>query len=83
MHREEDNVICDINLMPKSTIIRRKITKEWAKRFRMGQEFLEDDKRPGRPVEVIPEDQVALVEELVQERQQNQIKNSIKTRAIK
>nr|CAI5863595.1 unnamed protein product [Callosobruchus analis] len=39
--------------------------KEWAKRFRMGQEFLEDDERPGRPVEVITEDKVALVEELV------------------
>nr|CAI5864709.1 unnamed protein product [Callosobruchus analis] len=31
----------------------------------MGQEFLEDDERPGRPVEVITEDKVALVEELV------------------
>nr|CAI5868660.1 unnamed protein product [Callosobruchus analis] len=31
----------------------------------MGQELLEDDERPGRPVEVITEDKVALVEELV------------------
>nr|CAI5826966.1 unnamed protein product [Callosobruchus analis] len=31
----------------------------------MGQEFLEDDERPGRPVEVITEDKVALVEKLV------------------
>nr|CAI5853552.1 unnamed protein product [Callosobruchus analis] len=31
----------------------------------MGQEFLEDDERPGRPVEVITEDKVVLVEELV------------------
>nr|CAI5850687.1 unnamed protein product [Callosobruchus analis] len=31
----------------------------------MGQEILEDDARPGRPVEVITEDKVALVEELV------------------
>nr|CAI5863415.1 unnamed protein product [Callosobruchus analis] len=29
------------------------------------QEFLEDDERPGQPVEVITEDKVALVEELV------------------
>nr|CAI5864485.1 unnamed protein product [Callosobruchus analis] len=40
------------------------VVKEWAKRFRMGQEFLEDDERPGRPVEMITEDKVALVEEL-------------------
>nr|CAI5865571.1 unnamed protein product [Callosobruchus analis] len=31
----------------------------------MGQEFLEDDERPKRPVEVIMEDKVALVEEVV------------------
>nr|CAI5848806.1 unnamed protein product [Callosobruchus analis] len=36
------------------------VVKEWAKRFRMGQEFLEDDERPGRSV-----DKVVLVEELV------------------
>nr|CAI5834752.1 unnamed protein product [Callosobruchus analis] len=41
------------------------VVKEWAKRFRMGQKFLEDDERPGRPVKVITEDKVALVEELV------------------
>nr|CAI5853223.1 unnamed protein product [Callosobruchus analis] len=41
------------------------VLKKWAKRFRMGQEFLEDDKSPGRPVEVITEDKEALVEELV------------------
>nr|CAI5832631.1 unnamed protein product [Callosobruchus analis] len=41
------------------------VVKELAKRFLMGQEFLEDDERPGRPVEVIAEDKVALVEELV------------------
>nr|CAI5836659.1 unnamed protein product [Callosobruchus analis] len=39
--------------------------KEWAKRLRMGQEFLEDDESPGRPVEVITENRAALVEELV------------------
>lgn len=39
--------------------------KEWAKRFRMGQESLEDDARTGRPVEVITEDIVAIVEEVV------------------
>nr|CAI5849363.1 unnamed protein product [Callosobruchus analis] len=33
----------------------------------MGQEFLEDDERSGRPVEVTTEDKVALVEELVLE----------------
>nr|CAI5865271.1 unnamed protein product [Callosobruchus analis] len=32
------------------------VLKDWAKRFRIGQEFLEDDERPGRPVEVITED---------------------------
>nr|CAI5842101.1 unnamed protein product [Callosobruchus analis] len=36
-----------------------------AKRFRMGQQFLEDEERPGRPMEVITEDKVALAEELV------------------
>ncbi|XP_044262805.1 protein GVQW3-like [Tribolium madens] len=41
------------------------VVKEMAKRFRMGQESLEDDARPGRPVEVITEDKVALVEKLV------------------
>nr|CAI5844001.1 unnamed protein product [Callosobruchus analis] len=41
------------------------VMKEWAKPFRIGHEFLEDDERPGRPVEVITEDKVALVEELV------------------
>nr|CAI5839155.1 unnamed protein product [Callosobruchus analis] len=41
------------------------VVKEWSKRFRMGQEFLEDDERPGRPVEVITEDKVALVDVLV------------------
>nr|CAI5833267.1 unnamed protein product [Callosobruchus analis] len=41
------------------------VVKQWAKRFRMGQEFPEDDERPGRPVEVITEVKVALVEELV------------------
>nr|CAI5835758.1 unnamed protein product [Callosobruchus analis] len=41
------------------------VVKEWAKRFRIGQELLEDDERPGRPVEVITEDKVALVEDLV------------------
>nr|CAI5842618.1 unnamed protein product [Callosobruchus analis] len=41
------------------------VLKEWAKRFRMGQEFFEDDERPGSPVEVITVDKVALVEELV------------------
>ncbi|XP_044264614.1 histone-lysine N-methyltransferase SETMAR-like [Tribolium madens] len=41
------------------------VVKEWAKRFRIGQESLEDDARPGRPVEVITEDKVALVEKLV------------------
>nr|CAI5824864.1 unnamed protein product [Callosobruchus analis] len=41
------------------------VVKEWAKRFRMGQEFLESNERPGRPVEVVTEDKVALVEDLV------------------
>nr|CAI5819211.1 unnamed protein product [Callosobruchus analis]CAI5865965.1 unnamed protein product [Callosobruchus analis] len=31
----------------------------------MAQEFLEDDERLGRPVEVITKDKVSLVEELV------------------
>nr|CAI5834232.1 unnamed protein product [Callosobruchus analis] len=31
----------------------------------MGQEFLEDDERPGRPVEVVTEDKVVFLEELV------------------
>nr|CAI5830169.1 unnamed protein product [Callosobruchus analis] len=39
--------------------------KEWTKRFRKGKEFLEERERTGRPVEVIPEDKVALVEDLV------------------
>nr|CAI5866333.1 unnamed protein product [Callosobruchus analis] len=53
---------------PSSYLINIRLTqtgKEWAKWFRMGQEFLEDDERPRRPVEVITEDKVALVEELV------------------
>nr|CAI5868025.1 unnamed protein product [Callosobruchus analis] len=41
------------------------VVKERAKRFRIGKEFLEDDERSGRPVEVITEDKVALVEKLV------------------
>nr|CAI5838138.1 unnamed protein product [Callosobruchus analis] len=41
------------------------VVKEWAKRLRIGQEFLEDDERSGQPVEVITENKVALVEELV------------------
>nr|CAI5855350.1 unnamed protein product [Callosobruchus analis] len=41
------------------------LVKEWAKRCRMGQELLdEDDERPGRPVEVVTKNKVALVEEL-------------------
>nr|CAI5838117.1 unnamed protein product [Callosobruchus analis] len=48
--------------------------KEWAKHFRMGQELLEDNERLGRPVEVIMEDKVALVED--EEKQQwNLFKN--------
>nr|CAI5848593.1 unnamed protein product [Callosobruchus analis] len=41
------------------------VMNEWAKRFFVGEEFLEDDERPGLPMEVITEDKVALVEELV------------------
>nr|CAI5851768.1 unnamed protein product [Callosobruchus analis] len=41
------------------------VVEEWATRFCMSQEFLEDDRRPGRPVEVITEGKVVLVEELV------------------
>nr|CAI5829439.1 unnamed protein product [Callosobruchus analis] len=44
---------------------RGRIVKEWAKRYRISQEFLEDDERPGRSVEVIMEDKVILVEELM------------------
>nr|CAI5844019.1 unnamed protein product [Callosobruchus analis] len=40
------------------------VVKEWAGRFLVGQEFLEDDERPERPVEVITEDKVVLLEEL-------------------
>nr|CAI5854524.1 unnamed protein product [Callosobruchus analis] len=41
------------------------VVKEWAKRFRMGQECLEDDERPGGQVDVITVDKVALVEKWV------------------
>jgi hypothetical protein len=40
------------------------VVKESAKRFRMGQESLEDNVS-GRPVEMIMDDNIALVEELV------------------
>nr|CAI5835327.1 unnamed protein product [Callosobruchus analis] len=40
------------------------VVKEWAKRFRMDQEFLEDDEIPGRPVEMTIH-KVPVVEELI------------------
>nr|CAI5862892.1 unnamed protein product [Callosobruchus analis] len=39
------------------------VVKAWVKHICMGQEFLERDERAGRPVEVIMEDKVALLEE--------------------
>lgn len=41
------------------------VVKDWSKRFRMGQESLEDDARTGRTVEVVTDDKIALVEDLV------------------
>lgn len=37
--------------------------KEWAKQFRLGRESIEDDPRDGRPVEVVTEENVSLVED--------------------
>lgn len=39
--------------------------KEWAKRFRLGYESLEDDDRPGRPADSITSENVALLEKIV------------------
>ncbi|KAJ3649659.1 hypothetical protein Zmor_021386 [Zophobas morio] len=41
------------------------VMKEWSKRFRMGQKSLEDDARTGRPVEMLTDNNIALVEDLV------------------
>jgi hypothetical protein len=41
------------------------VVKEWAKCFSIEQESVEDDARCGRPVEVITDDNIALVEEMV------------------
>jgi hypothetical protein len=40
------------------------VVKEWAKSV-MGQEWLEDDAKSGRPVEVIRDDNIALVEAMI------------------
>jgi hypothetical protein len=40
------------------------VVKEWAKSV-MGQEWLEDDAKSGRPVEVIRDDNIALAEAMI------------------
>ena len=37
--------------------------KEWAKQFRLGRESVEDELRQGRPVEVVTEENIRLIEE--------------------
>ncbi|XP_047987147.1 histone-lysine N-methyltransferase SETMAR-like [Leguminivora glycinivorella] len=39
--------------------------KEWAKRFRLGYESLEDEERPGRPADSITSENISIVEQIV------------------
>ena len=39
--------------------------KEWAKQFRLGRESIEDELRQGRPMEVVTEENIRLIEEQI------------------
>lgn len=51
------------------------VVKEWAKRYTMGQDFLESDACPRRSVELMMEDKVALVKEIVLSEGRGSVRN--------